>query len=154
MNTEQDNKVFVHIQKEPIQPELGENFVGDPAAGAINVFIGTTRNHHEGETVLDLYYDCYVEMAVKELRIIALEVREKFNLKKAWIVHRIGRVPIEEASIVVAVSAAHRKQVFDATAEIMNRIKEDVPIWKKESFEGKTVWKEEQMIKEVDNDGK
>lgn len=154
MSSDSENNVFVHIQKKPIDPKSGEEFVGHPAAGAINLFIGTTRNHHEGETVLDLYYDCYVEMAVKELKKIALEMLEKFDLKKAWIVHRIGQVPIEEASIVVAVSAAHRKQVFEATAEIMNRIKEDVPIWKKEKFDDKTVWKEEQILKDVNDDRK
>lgn len=153
MRSDSENNVFVHIQEDPIDPKLGDDFVRHPAAGAVNLFIGTTRNHHEGETVLDLYYDCYVEMAVKELKKIATEVLEKFDLEKAWIVHRIGQVPIQEASIVVAVSAAHRKQVFEATAEIMNRIKEDVPIWKKESFEDKTFWKEEQMIKGL-NDGR
>ncbi|SMO47982.1 molybdenum cofactor biosynthesis protein MoaE [Gracilimonas mengyeensis] len=147
MKTEADNKLFVHIQEELIDPKQGDEFVRHPAAGAINVFVGTTRNHHEGETVLDLYYDCYVDMAVKELRKIGLDVVNTFELEKAWIVHRIGRVPIGEASIVVAVSAAHRKQVFEATAEIMNRIKKDVPIWKKETFEDKTVWKEEKLVK-------
>ena len=152
MSKEKSKTIRVHIQQEPIDADEGARFVQHPAAGAINVFIGTTRNHHDGKTVLDLYYDCYVEMAEKELFKIATEVMETHQLKKVWIVHRIGRVPIGEASIVVAVSAAHRKQVFAATAEIMDRIKQDVPIWKKETFEEITLWKEEQMIKKNDHD--
>jgi len=112
----------------------------------VNIFTGTTRNHHDGKRVLELYYDCYREMAIKELRKIAERMLEKHSLKRIWIAHRTGLVPIGEASIILAVSSAHRKDAFAATAEAMNLVKQDVPIWKKERFEDEAVWKEEKLV--------
>jgi molybdopterin synthase catalytic subunit len=102
-----------------------------------------SRNHHDGKRVLELYYDCYRGMAVKELRTIVEKMVGNHTLKRIWITHRTGRVPIGEASIILAVSSAHRNEAFAATAEAMDLIKQDVPIWKKESFEHTSVWKEE-----------
>lgn len=138
--------IFVRIQEEPLILQKASDFVNHPEAGAVNIFMGTTRNHHDGKRVLELYYDCYREMAAKELRKIAEKMLEKHGLKRIWITHRTGLVPIGEASILLAVSSAHRKGAFAATAEAMNLIKEDVPIWKKERFKDEAVWKEEKLI--------
>lgn len=138
--------IVVDIQKEPLDLEKASGFVTHEEAGAVNIFTGTTRNHHDGKRVIELYYDCYREMALKELRNIAEEMLGKHHLKRIWIVHRIGLVPIGESSIVLAISAAHRKESFAATAEAMELIKQDVPIWKKESFEDRVVWKEEMIV--------
>lgn len=146
MPAKQSENIYVAIQKEPIDEVWASEFVRHPAAGGMNMFAGTTRNHHEGKRVLHLHYDCYEEMALKQLQHIAERMVVKFKLEKVWVVHRIGPVSIGEASIVVAVSAAHRKQVFGAIAEIMELIKKDVPIWKKETYESQSVWKEELMI--------
>jgi len=135
--------VFIDVKDQALNLQQAYNFVTHPEAGAITIFTGTTRNHHDGKRVLELYYDCYREMAIKELRKIALKMIEKHNLKRIWITHRTRLVPIGEASIILAVSSAHRKDAFAATAEAMDLIKQDVPIWKKESFEDETVWKEE-----------
>ncbi len=140
------DSLFVDIQQAPLDLEKAFDFVNHPEAGAVNIFTGTTRNHHDGKRVIELYYDCYREMAIKELREIAEELMSKHQLKRIWIVHRTGLVPIGEASIVLAVSSAHRKDAFAATAEAMNKIKQDVPIWKKETFENETVWKEEKLV--------
>lgn len=146
MNTDLKYSVFTDVRPAPPDPEKASAFVNHEEAGAINIFAGTTRNHHDGKTVTELYYDCYREMAVKELQKIAEQMLEKHSLKKIYIVHRTGLVPIGEISIILAVSGAHRKEVFAATAEAMNLIKADVPIWKKETFEDETAWKEERLV--------
>ncbi|CAN5460583.1 hypothetical protein BH23BAC3_BH23BAC3_31070 [soil metagenome] len=142
------DSLFIDIQQKPLDLKKAFDFANHPEAGAVNIFTGTTRNHHEGKRVIDLYYDCYREMAIKELRKIAEELMPKYHLKRIWITHRTGLVPIGEASIILAVSSAHRKDAFAATAEAMNRIKQDVPIWKKEAFEDEKVWKEELKLRE------
>ncbi len=145
--------LFVDIQQELLDLKKAYEFVNHEEAGAVNIFTGTTRNHHDGKRVIELYYDCYREMAIKELRKIARKMLEKHQLKRIWITHRIGLVPIGEASIILAVSSAHRKDAFAATAEVMNLIKQDVPIWKRETFTDEVVWKEELMIEDQEAKG-
>lgn len=142
-----NESIFVGVQEEPLNLQEASDFVNHPEAGAVNVFVGTTRNHHDGKRVLELYYDCYREMAIKELRKVGEQMLEKHELKRFWITHRTGLVPIGEASIILAVSSAHRKDAFSATAEAMDLIKQDAPIWKKERFEDENVWKEERLVK-------
>lgn len=146
MNDKPHSSIYVDIQEDPLNLQETTDFVKHPEAGAVNMFVGTTRNHHDGKRVLELYYDCYGEMAIKELQKIADHMLEKHDLKRIWITHRMGLVPIGEASIILAVSSAHRKDAYAATEEAMNLIKQDVPIWKKERFENENVWKEEKMV--------
>lgn len=141
-----NESIYVDVQEELLNLQKASDFVNHPEAGAVNVFVGTTRNHHDGKRVIELYYDCYREMAIKELRNIAEEMIDKHELKRVWIVHRTGLVPIGEASIILAVSSTHRKNAFDATTKAMDLIKQEVPIWKKEHFEDENVWKEEKLI--------
>jgi len=112
----------------------------DPAAGATVLFLGTTRNHNEGRDVEELEYEAYAGMAEKELEGIAAEAREKWDIAKVAVMHRIGVVPIGEASVMIAVSAAHRGPAFEAARYTIDRLKEVVPIWKKEFFEGGAIW--------------
>ena len=112
----------------------------DPTAGATVLFLGTTRNHNEGREVEELEYEAYAGMAEKELERIAGEAREKWDIVKVAVVHRIGVVPIGEASVMIAVSAAHRGPAFEAARYTIDRLKEVGPIWKKEFFEGGAVW--------------
>jgi len=149
---EKNESFFVDVKETSLSIKNASDFVKHPEAGAVNIFVGTTRNHHGGKRVIELYYDCYRDMAIRELRRIAVHVLESYDLKRVWMVHRSGLVPIGEASIILAVSSAHRKDAFTATAEAMNLIKRDVPIWKKETFENKTVWKEELIINSPNDD--
>jgi molybdopterin synthase catalytic subunit len=112
----------------------------DPAAGAIVTFVGTTRNENDGRRVTRLEYEAYPEMALAELRKIGETLRQRWAIARAAIVHRIGVVPIGEASVVIAVSAAHRRAAFEACHYAIDRLKEVVPIWKKEHFEGGELW--------------
>ena len=118
--------------------------VEDPSAGGIDVFIGTTRNHSNGKTVLHLEYEAYQPMATKMLHRIADETKAKWNVKKISIVHRIGRLEIGEASVVIAVSTAHRAEAFEACRYAIDALKKTVPIWKKEFFEDGEIWVQEQ----------
>jgi molybdopterin synthase catalytic subunit len=112
----------------------------DPASGATVTFIGTTRNENDGRQVQRLEYEAYPEMALAEMRKIGATLHQRWSITRAAIVHRIGIVPIGEASVVIAVSAAHRRAAFEACHYAIDRLKEVVPIWKKEHFDGGEVW--------------
>jgi molybdopterin synthase catalytic subunit len=114
--------------------------VADPARGATVTFIGTTRDHNDGRSVTRLEYEAYPEMAIAEMRRIGETAQERWPIARIAIVHRIGVVPIGEASVVIAVSAGHRRAAFEACHFAIDRLKEIVPIWKKEHFEGGEIW--------------
>jgi molybdopterin synthase catalytic subunit len=115
-------------------------YVTDPEAGAIVTFIGTTRNNNEGRRVIALDYEAYPEMAEKELARIGDDARKQWPICRMTIVHRLGPVQIGEASVIIAVSSAHRDAAFAASRFAIEEIKKTVPIWKKEVFEGGEVW--------------
>ncbi|XP_078367561.1 molybdopterin synthase catalytic subunit-like [Oculina patagonica] len=119
------------------------DIVGAPSAGAISLFVGTTRDNFEGKTVVRLEYEAYIPMARSEMRKICKQVREKWEVIKIAIFHRIGVVPIGEASVIIAVSSAHRKNSLEAVQYCIDTLKATVPIWKKEVYEqGEPNWKE------------
>ncbi len=111
-----------------------------PAAGAILTFAGTVRNHHLGREVTGIEYHAYEEMAVKKLNHIEAAAREKWPGIEIEIVHRIGFLEIGEASVLIAVGTAHRKEGFEALRYAIDTIKEDVPIWKKEIYTDGHAW--------------
>jgi len=115
----------------------------DPAAGAVVVFEGCARDHHGGQRVEALAYESFVPMALAELQTLRTEATERFGLVRCLIHHRLGHVPLTEAAVVVVTASAHRKEAFEAAIWIMDRIKERVPIWKKESYtQGGEAWVE------------
>src|SRR2546426_8074798 len=128
------------VTHEPLNLQELVTFVTEPEAGAIVTFIGTTRNNNEGRRVIALDYDAYPEMAEKELARIGEQAKKKWKVQRIAIVHRIGPVQITEPSVVIAVSAAHRADAFEACRFAIEEIKKTVPIWKKEVFEGGEVW--------------
>ena len=114
--------------------------VADAATGATVTFIGTTRDHNDGRRVTQLEYEAYPEMAIAEMRKIGEVARQRWPIARVAIVHRIGVVPIGEASVVIAVTSGHRTPAFEACHFAIDRLKELVPIWKKEHFEGGEIW--------------
>ncbi len=114
--------------------------VADPKAGAIATFLGVTRNHNDGRAVTGLEYEAYPDMAMREMERIGATARERWPIHAIAIVHRVGKVPIGEASVVIAVSSSHRRAAFEACHFAIDRLKEVVPIWKKEIFAGGEVW--------------
>ena len=123
--------------------------VSVPEAGGINMFLGTTRNHSKGKKVIRLEYEAYSTMALRMMSEIESEIRKRWNIQKISIVHRIGVVPVMEASVAIAVSAAHRKEAFEACRYAIDELKKRVPIWKKEIFEDGEVWVENVESKTV-----
>lgn len=128
------------VTHQPIDLDELIRSVSDPEAGAIVPFIGTTRNQNEGRKVIALDYEAYPEMAEKELARIGADAAKKWPICRMAIVHRIGPVQIGEASVIIAVSSAHRDAAFAASRFAIEEIKKTVPIWKKEVFEGGEVW--------------
>jgi molybdopterin synthase catalytic subunit len=113
--------------------------VQHPGAGAIITFLGIVRNNSRGKSVYYLEYDAYQPMAERKMREIGDEIRARWNVPCA-ILHRVGRLDIGEASVAIAVAAPHRKDAFDACRYAIERIKEIVPIWKKEFAESGEWW--------------
>jgi molybdopterin synthase catalytic subunit len=114
--------------------------VGDPAAGGTTLFVGTTRNENEGRVVERLEYEAYEAMAVEEMRRIGDEIARRWQVVAVSMVHRVGVVPVGQASVAVAVSAAHREEAFAACRFGIDRLKATVPIWKKECYQGGEHW--------------
>ncbi|MEW6270471.1 MAG: molybdenum cofactor biosynthesis protein MoaE [Thermodesulfobacteriota bacterium] len=131
---------MLRLTAEPIAIDDLLAAVADPRAGAVVLFIGTTRDNNEGRQVERLEYEAYADMAEKEIAKIAAAARERWPIAKIAVVHRTGVVPIGMASVVIAVSSAHRGDAFAAARYTIDRLKEVVPIWKKEFFEGGAVW--------------
>jgi molybdopterin synthase catalytic subunit/molybdopterin converting factor small subunit len=128
------------VQAAPLDLDAIVAQAADPAAGAISTFIGTTRTHSRGRTVEHLEYDAYPEMAEAEMARIAEAIRGRHDVLHVAIAHRTGHVPIGEASVIIAVSAAHRGPAMDACREAIDTLKQTVPVWKKEVFEGGEEW--------------
>jgi molybdopterin synthase catalytic subunit len=138
--TAEKSPILCKITQSPINMQELADFVADPAAGAMATFVGMTRNTNEGRQVTRLEYECYPGMAEKEMEKIAAEVLRRWPIKKISIVHRLGRVDIGEASVAIAVSSGHRHAAFEACHYAINQLKETVPIWKKELYEGGELW--------------
>ena len=128
--------LHVRVTEEPLSVEALARRVTRPAAGAIVTFQGTTRD------VDELEYEAYREMAEERITTIVSEAIERYALEAAAAEHRLGTVALSEASVAVAVSAAHRGEAFAGAREIIDRIKEEAPIWKKEIEGRKERWVE------------
>jgi molybdopterin synthase catalytic subunit len=114
-----------------------------PDCGAVTLFLGTTRDHHDGRRVTRLAYEAYAPMALAALAAIENAARERFAIVSCAITHRLGEVPAGEASVAVLVAAEHRGPAFDACRWAMDELKRSVPIWKKEFYDsGDGAWVE------------
>jgi molybdopterin synthase catalytic subunit len=114
--------------------------VASPEAGAVAAFVGTTRERSRGRTVLHLDYEAYDGMAEAEMARIAAELRERYELTAVAMTHRIGRVEVGETSVAIATSAPHRAAALSACSDAIDELKERVPLWKKEVYEGGEEW--------------
>jgi molybdopterin synthase catalytic subunit len=115
--------------------------VADPAAGAVCIFEGTVRDHSEAGEVTGLTYEAWLELAERRLRELAEQIVDRWPVRRVAIVHRVGALRVGEASVIVAVSAPHRAEAFEACRHGIERLKEDVPIWKKEGLvSGEAHW--------------
>lgn len=132
---------LVRVTAEPLSVDEALAFVADPGAGGTCVFIGTVRDHGEQGDVTGLTYEAWDELASRRFEELADELFAGWEIRKVALLHRTGSLGIGEASVVVAVSAAHRAQAFEAARHGIERLKVDVPIWKKESLQtGEAHW--------------
>jgi len=124
--------LLIRITVDPLDAGEAIAFVSDPGAGATCVFLGAVRDHSEAGEVTGLSYEAWDEMAQKRLEELARELTATWPLRKVALLHRTGDLAIGEVSVVVACSAPHRSEAFEACRHGIERLKEDVPIWKKE----------------------
>ncbi len=132
---------------EPIDVEALRAEVADPTCGAAVVFVGTARDHHQGRAVSGLRYSAYRRMALAALARIAGELEAAEPRLRLALVHRLGEVPVGEASVAIAAASPHRAAAFDAARTALERLKREVPIWKLESYaDGGSAWREEEPL--------
>lgn len=134
---------WIAILSDPLPTPAVVEFVTDPRAGGINIFLGTTREetHPTGRELLALDYEAYTEMALPQLHDLARRARQHWPIVKLAILHRIGRVPLGHPSVIIAVSTVHRSESFAACRFLIDALKSEAAIWKKELWtDGSASW--------------
>ncbi len=133
---------LINITREPLDRDAIIAAVAHPEAGGIVTFEGVVRNHARGKRIRYLEYDAYPEMAEEQFARIAAEAEQRWGPLRIAIWHRIGRLEIGEASVIIVVAAPHRAQAFEACRYAIDTLKTTVPIWKKEVAEDGEEWVE------------
>ena len=131
---------LIKLTCEPLQAEAIRQCISAPDCGGEVIFVGTVRNHSKGKAVVALEFEAYEPMAILELEKIVAEIKERWPIHTVALHHRLGRIGIGEIPVIAGVSSAHRKDAFEACAYLMDRLKQTVPIWKKEFCEDGEVW--------------
>lgn len=132
--------ILVKLSDQRLVPAESTDFCNLPSCGSINSFIGTVRNATKGQAVKELFFESYEPMALKEMKLLADRALERWPLERVAIMHRLGKVPIGEEAVVIAVASPHRKEGFEACEFLIDQLKVSVPIWKKERLESGEVW--------------
>ncbi|XP_004623162.1 molybdopterin synthase catalytic subunit [Octodon degus] len=139
---EEKSRDIIKCTADKLSVDEASQLVISPACGAVSLFVGTTRNNFEGKKVISLEYEAYIPMAENEIRKICGDIRQKWPVKHIAVFHRLGSVPVSEASVVIAVSSAHRAASLAAVSYAIDALKARVPIWKKEIYgESSSSWK-------------
>jgi len=133
---------FFLITREPIPTQKLADDMKAPEDGAVVVFEGIVRNHSRGRKTLYLEYEAYEPMAVAKMGEIGREIKARLPIDRLGMIHRLGRLEIGETSVAIIVTSAHREVAFEACRCAIDRLKQIVPIWKKEYFEDGAVWAE------------
>jgi molybdopterin synthase catalytic subunit len=140
---------WIQLTAEAIGAEPAVRFVTHPDAGGIDVFLGTTRAEMSvsGQRLAALDYEAYPDMALARMRALAADARRRWAIVKVAMLHRTGRVALAEPSVVIAVSTGHRAEAFEACRYLIDALKAEAPIWKKEVWaDGSTSWVEGQAV--------
>lgn len=133
-------KDIVKLTDQPIQIEKEIREVFNPSSGGIDVFIGTVRDQTRGRRVIRLEFEAYAPMAIKEMEKIIARARDQWPVTHMSMVHRVGVLHLEDIAVLIAVACPHRAEAFAACQFAIDTLKETVPIWKKEVFEGGETW--------------
>jgi molybdopterin synthase catalytic subunit/molybdopterin converting factor small subunit len=128
------------VTTEPVTVEQAHALVAHPGAGAVVSFVGTVRDEHDGHPVVRLEYEAYVEMGARVLREIGAALEAAMPGVRLCVLHRHGSLAVGEVAVVIAASAPHRAQAFDACREAIERVKHEMPVWKKEHGPDGAVW--------------
>lgn len=134
---------IVALQSTPLDIAAATTAVGDDECGAIAVFVGTTRadKNSEGRALVALNYEAYGEMAQRQMRELAQEARKRWPIRRVAMLHRTGAVKVGEPSVLVVVSTPHRAEAFEACRFLIDKLKAQVTIWKKEIWgDGSSTW--------------
>jgi molybdopterin converting factor subunit 1 len=135
-------RTTVAITREPVDSRALAEQVRQDCDGAVVVFEGVVRNNTRGRATHYLEYEAYEPLALAQMRRVASEIADQFKVSRLAIVHRLGHLEIGEASVAIVTSAPHRKSAFQAASAAIDRLKREVPIWKKEFFADGEVWVE------------
>src|SRR4029079_5204034 len=134
-------RIMIELTDNSIDTSVIVNRVRHPEAGAVGLFLGTTRDLTAGRQTVALDYEAYREMAERQLFELEAEARRRWPVIECSITHRLGRVPPTEASVAIAVSTPHRRDAFEAGQWLIDALKHDVPIWKREQWsDGTQEW--------------
>jgi molybdopterin synthase catalytic subunit len=128
------------VTEAPLSADEIASRVTNPHSGATLVFVGTVREWTKGRRTVLLEYEAYAEMAVAQMQVIGREIEERWPGARTAIVHRVGRLDITEASVIIAVATPHRADAFEACRHAIERLKQIVPVWKKEVWEDGEEW--------------
>jgi molybdopterin synthase catalytic subunit len=135
--------MYCIVTRDPIDAAGLLRRVRSDADGAVLIFAGVVRDHHEGRAVEALAYEVYEEMAVEKIEMICKEVASRFEVGELAVAHRVGELAVGDISVVIAVAAPHRDAAYKASREIIERVKGEVPIWKRERYsDGGEVWRD------------
>ena len=134
----------IEILPTPLDVASAVADVIDPSAGGIDVFLGTTREENrvvDDAPLIALDYEAYTEMAVEQLRALVADARERWPIARAVVLHRVGRVAVGEASVIIAVACPHRAEAFEACRFMIDELKRVAAIWKREVWaDGSATW--------------
>ncbi|MGA3069336.1 MAG: molybdenum cofactor biosynthesis protein MoaE [Terracidiphilus sp.] len=139
-NGQSEDRPAAALTREPIDAERLIAAAKSREDGAVVVFDGMVRNNSRGRQTLYLDYEAHDQLAVKQMKALVEEALDRFGIRDAFIVHRLGRLQVGETSVLIVVMAAHRGPAFDACRWLIDTLKKTVPIWKKETFADGTVW--------------
>lgn len=136
-----DETIWVHLQEDMLDINQVARFLYHPKAGGVDIFAGTTRQWTDKKETVELSYECYEALARKEMDTLIHQALAKWPVVKACMIHRLGVVPVAEASVIIGVATPHRTDAFEACRYLIDRLKVQVPIWKKEYYaDGTTEW--------------
>jgi MoaE-MoaD fusion protein len=138
--SEEARTILAALTREPIDAEKAVATAKQAEDGAVVVFDGIVRNHSRGRRTLHLDYEAYEEMAVRQMRELGRQARDRFGVHQVTMIHRLGRLEIGETSVLIVVSSAHRSAAFEACRWLIDTLKQTVPIWKRETFLDGAVW--------------
>ncbi len=135
-------RIHVRLTDEPLDLAAADAFVADPTCGGVGLFTGVVRNHHAGDAVDHLVYEAWEDRALPLLQDVADGVAAAHpGVRAVWVEHRLGRLDVGDVAVVVAASAPHRDEAFDAARALIDRTKAEVPIWKHEHLtDGTSRW--------------